>query len=150
MAANQQGGMDTMSVTHLAPTCEVTTRNDAIYRDKGNGTRVHYYLFPEYEVHANTIEPGTVQEWHHHTRIIESLYVTAGKIEARWVEAGEVQTHTLAVGDLIEVGATVHTFANPSEREPAEFLVFRFVPDGVDKREIIKNDRHADEPPAAT
>ena len=131
----------------LATTCTITTRDDAIYRDKGNGTRVRYYLFPEYEVHANTIDPGTVQEWHHHTRISETLYVTAGCIEARWVEQGAPRAALLNPGDLVEVGATVHTFANPSATEAAEFLVFRFLPDGSDKRDIIKNDRHADEPP---
>ena len=34
----------------------------------------------------------------------------------------------------------VHTFANETE-EDVEFVVFRFVPDGRDKRETIKSDK---------
>jgi mannose-6-phosphate isomerase-like protein (cupin superfamily) len=132
----------------LPPTCVVTTRAESIYRDKGDGTRVNYYLFDEYEIHANTIEPGTIQGWHHHDRIVETLYVVSGSIEARWVQDGTTQTRRLDRGDVIEVGASVHTFANPFHL-PAEFLVFRFVPDGTTKRDLIKGDRHADEPPGA-
>ena len=46
----------------------------------------------------------------------------------------------------MEVGATVHTFANPFTTT-AEFLVFRLVPDGQNKRAIIRRDRHADPRP---
>lgn len=136
----------TATRSRLSPSCAVTTRADAIYRDKGDGTRVSYYLFPEYEIHANVIDPGTVQGWHHHELIIETLYVTSGSIEARWTDGSEVATRRLDRGDVITVGSSVHTFANPYD-EPAEFVVFRLVPDGVDKRDLIKNDRHADEPP---
>jgi mannose-6-phosphate isomerase-like protein (cupin superfamily) len=130
----------------LPPGCVTTTKADAIFRDKGDGTTVSYYLFDEYEIHVNVIEAGTVQGWHHHDRIIETLYVTAGSIEARWLDNGHVVTRRLDRGDMVTVGASVHTFANPFDH-PAEFLVFRLVPDGTDKRDLIKNDRHADEPP---
>jgi mannose-6-phosphate isomerase-like protein (cupin superfamily) len=130
----------------LPPTCLVTGRADAIYRDKGDGTKVSYYRFDEYEIHANTLDPGSVQGWHHHNRIIETLYVVSGSMEARWIEDGDVRTRRLDRGDVITVGSSVHTFANPYE-QPAEFLVFRLVPDGTDKRDLIKNDRHADDPP---
>jgi mannose-6-phosphate isomerase-like protein (cupin superfamily) len=133
----------------LPSTCLVTTRADSIYTDKGDGTQVNYYLFDEYEIHANVIAAGTVQGWHHHDRIIETLYVTSGSIEARWLEDGQVTTRRLDRGDIITVGSSVHTFANPYA-EAAEFLVFRLVPDGTDKRDVIKNDRHADEPPPAS
>lgn len=131
----------------LPPTCVITTKADSIYRDKGDGTHVNYYLFDEYEIHANVIEAGTVQGWHHHERIIETLYVVSGSIEARWIDNGKITTRHLNRGDVISVGSSVHTFANPFD-EPAEFLVFRLVPDRTDKRELIKNDRHVDEPPA--
>jgi len=131
----------------LRPTCAVTPRAEAIFRDKGDGTKVSYYLFDEYEIHANTLEVGAVQGWHHHDRIIETLYVVAGSIEARWIgDDGEVVSRQLDPGDVVSVGASVHTFANPYE-ERAEFLVFRLVPDGISKRDLIKSDRHADEPP---
>ena len=40
----------------------------------------------------------------------------------------------------MQVGASVHTFENDTD-EVTEFIVFRFVPDGVDKRELIKGDK---------
>jgi uncharacterized RmlC-like cupin family protein len=131
----------------LPSTCVVTTKRAAIYRDKGNGTEVRYYLFPEYEIHANTVAPATVQDWHHHSKIVEALYVTAGRLEARWLEDGRTTTRQLERGDMVAVGSSIHTFANPSTDDPAEFLVFRFVPEGIDKRDLIKNDRHPDETP---
>lgn len=130
----------------LPATCVVTTRAESIYADKGDGTQVNYYLFDEYEIHANVLAAGSVQGWHHHDRIIETLYVTSGAIEARWLDGNQVTTRRLGRGDVVTVGSSIHTFANPTD-EPAEFLVFRLVPDGVDKRDLIKNDRHADEPP---
>ena len=40
----------------------------------------------------------------------------------------------------MRVQNSIHTFQNDTE-ENAEFVVFRFVPDGVDKREQIKKDK---------
>jgi mannose-6-phosphate isomerase-like protein (cupin superfamily) len=130
----------------LPTTCVVTSRAESIFTDKGDGTQVNYYLFDEYEIHANVLAAESVQGWHHHDRIIETLYITSGAIEARWLDGDQVTTRRLERGDVVTVGSSIHTFANPND-EPAEFLVFRLVPDGVDKRDLIKNDRHADEPP---
>ena len=117
-----------------------------MFRDKGDGTRVNYYLFSEHEIHANVLAPGTVQGWHHHDQISETLIVTAGSVEARWIDGDQVKTRALTPGDVLSVGSSVHTIANPFD-EPAQFCVFRFVPDGVNKQELIKNDRHTDDPP---
>ena len=38
------------------------------------------------------------------------------------------------------MGNSVHTFANETD-EDVEFVVFRFVPEGRDKREMIKSDK---------
>lgn len=124
--------------------CEIRRRSDAIFRDKGNGTRVHYHIFPEYEVHANELAPHSTQEWHHHKRIVEALYIISGSVEARWLDDnGSKSSAILSSGDMIDVGGTVHTFQNPTG-EPCHFVVFRLVPDGTDKHELIKNDRYAD------
>lgn len=40
----------------------------------------------------------------------------------------------------MRVQNSIHTFQNDTE-EDTEFIVFRFVPDGVDKREQIKKDK---------
>ena len=42
--------------------------------------------------------------------------------------------------ELVQVGNRVHTFENDTD-EIVEFLVFRFVPDGTDKREMIREDK---------
>lgn len=127
----------------LLPTVEITRRTDSSFVDKENGTRVNYYLFPEFEIHSNTIAANTEQEWHHHTKIEEILFITGGTLTSRWLEANVIHEATLQPGDMIRVGASVHTFANRTKEE-AYFLVFRYVPDGHDKHEIIKNDRFAD------
>jgi quercetin dioxygenase-like cupin family protein len=133
-------------VTFVPNGCTIVREGEAIYRDKRNGTHVHYFIFPEYEIHANTIEPGSIQEWHHHERIVETLFVTRGSLEARWADGAAMVRKTLHVGDVIEVGRTSHTFANVSARRSA-FVVFRLIPDGTDKRELIKADRVVDAPP---
>jgi uncharacterized cupin superfamily protein len=121
----------------------IVSRADALFRDKGTGTLVHYYIQPEYEVHYNEVLPGTEQEWHHHVKIEEVLYIVDGELEARWREDGREISQTVAAGDLVSVGSCSHTFANAS-RTVARFIVFRMVPDGKDKRDIIKGDKVLD------
>lgn len=41
---------------------------------------------------------------------------------------------------VIRVGNSLHTIENLTD-EQASFLVFRMVPDGKSKRDIIKNDK---------
>ena len=33
--------------------------DDAIYVDKKDGTKVHYFIFDEFEIHYNSIAPHT-------------------------------------------------------------------------------------------
>ncbi|PIZ63268.1 hypothetical protein COY17_00920 [Candidatus Saccharibacteria bacterium CG_4_10_14_0_2_um_filter_52_9] len=128
---------------NLLASAQISRLDESIFVDKGNGTKVNYRIFPEFEVHGNTVDANTQQEWHHHTKIEETIYVTEGELVALWLEGETHHEETLHTGDVIRVGASVHTFANRTE-QPASFVVFRFVPDGTDKREIIKNDRYAD------
>ena len=73
--------------------------------------------------------------------IEEILYITSGKLEAQWIDNnGNPQQQTVKEGDLIRVGNSPHTFLNQKEQE-ANLVVFRFVPDGKDKRSIIKDDK---------
>jgi quercetin dioxygenase-like cupin family protein len=123
---------------------KIHSKSSAIHIDKKEGSSVNYYIFPEYELHYNEIKPGTVQGWHHHPTITETLFVIEGEIEAHWVnELGEKQQKTVTVGDVIEVEDTPHTFINCSNRI-VKFVVFRFVPTGEDKHELIKNDKVLD------
>ena len=116
------------------------SKKDAIHADKPNGTSVDYYIFPEYEVHTNCIAPYSIQEWHYHEKIIETLLITKGKLLCRYLEGTDQHSRYLYEGDLVQVGNSIHTFENDTEEE-VQFIVFRFVPDGTDKREVIKRDK---------
>jgi len=61
-------------------------------------------------------------------------------MKCSWYEDQQVHTVTLNEKDLIQVKNSIHTFSNNSD-DNCEFVVFRFVPDGIDKSEIIKNDK---------
>jgi uncharacterized RmlC-like cupin family protein len=126
---------------------QVTRRAESIARDKADGTSVRYYIFPEYEVHANEIEPGSTQQWHHHELIEEVIYVVSGRLVVIWQNGSAVETEELATGDLVRVGTSAHTLANRSS-EVARFVVFRMVPDGTDKRDLMRGDKHVDAPPS--
>ena len=123
---------------------EIIRRSQAIHIDKSEGTSVDYYLFPEYEIHYNEVPPGTVQVWHHHQVIEETLLMIQGTLEARWKEDGQEKTATLQPGDLVRVEDTPHTFANVSENL-VTFVIFRLILQGVDQQARIKNDKHLDE-----
>ena len=60
-----------------------------------------------------------------------------GVLTCRWLEDGAERTRKVREQEIVRVGSSVHTFANETE-EDVEFVVFRFVPDGRDKRETIK------------
>lgn len=124
---------------------KIVSRNQAIHVDKSEGSSVDYYIFPEYEIHYNEIKPGTVQQWHHHNKVCETLYVVSGEIEAHWVSGdGQKRMQVVSAGDVVEVENTPHTFINSSVGL-VKFVVFRFVPSGKDQRETIKNDKVLDE-----
>ena len=126
---------------------KVVRQEAAVAVDKEDGTHVRYYAFPEYEIHYNEVLPQTTQQWHHHELIEEVIYVVLGSISVYWEDQGETQYAELKEGDLVRVERTPHTFTNFSRRT-ARFMVFRMVPDGSDKHEIIKADKVEDIPPA--
>ncbi len=120
---------------------EIMRSADAISVIKENKTSVDYYIFSEYEIHTNTIPPDSVQEWHSHSVIEETILITRGQMTFSWKdEAGAVQEQLLQKGDLVRVGTSLHTFLNRSGQD-TDFVVFRFIPDGRDKRQQIKNDK---------
>lgn len=119
---------------------EFKTLNDSINVKKPNGTEVNYYIFDEYEIHLNKIPPFSVQEWHYHSEIEETILVTKGTLCCRWIEGNKEKSRKINPGELVRVKKSVHTFENNTD-EAVEFTVFRFVPSGEDKRNIIKNDK---------
>jgi len=114
-----------------------------IFVVKPEGTRVTYYLFPEYEIHYNELLPNSVQQWHHHTVIEETLFVISGEIEIRWLENDTVVAEKIQHGDVVRVEDTPHTLANLSDTA-ATFLVVRLILSGKDNREVIKHDKYLD------
>lgn len=119
---------------------DILTQIDAISVIKENRTNVDYFIFDEYEVHLNKIPPNAEQEWHRHRKIEEVIVMVSGEICIKWKEDGAVMSEKLMKGSVVRVKKSTHTIKNISNSS-AEFIVFRMVPSGEVKREIIKNDK---------
>ena len=131
-----------MGSVKLPAVPEIVQESDAITVTKDDGTKVSYYIFPEFEVHANTIVAGTVQSWHFHKAIEEIIFVTSGQIEVLWLDENKQKaTKTLKAGDLCRLGSSVHNVANNTQ-ETATFLVYRLIPTGKNQHAFIKGDRY--------
>lgn len=119
---------------------ELYRLKDSVFVEKANGTKVNYFIFDEFEIHQNIISPRTSQEWHRHEVIEEVLVVTSGVIAIKWKDNDRTYMEKASKGMVIRVGNSLHTIENLTD-EQASFLVFRMVPDGKSKRDIIKNDK---------
>ena len=119
---------------------EFKTLQDTIAVQKANGTNVNYYIFDEYEIHLNQIKPHSIQEWHYHSQIEETLLVTKGELCCKYLENNMEQRRNVKQGELVLVKNSIHTFENNKD-ESVEFVVFRFVPSGESRRDVIKNDK---------
>jgi uncharacterized cupin superfamily protein len=122
---------------------KIIKKTDAVYVAKPEGTRVTYFLFPEYEVHYNEQIPGSTQLWHHHEKVWETIYMIEGKLTAKWKDNGKIKEIIVEAGDLVEVGHTPHTFTNSSTKK-IKFLVIKQVLKGVDNTETLKKDKVLD------
>ncbi len=121
-------------------TLEIHNLENSLYNQKENLTKVNYFIFDEYEIHFNTIPSKTSQEWHMHREIEEALFVISGEILVRWKDNNIIREKLVYKNSVIRVKKSIHTIENQSNEE-ATFLVFRMVPDGTNKRDIIKNDK---------
>lgn len=120
---------------------EVIHKDDSIHVKKDSGTEVNYYIFDEAEIHLNRMKPHTIQEWHFHERIDENILMTKGNLLCRYLDENGAEKSCCAVpGDIVRVHNSIHTFENNTD-DIVEFIVFRFVPDGKCKRELIKTDK---------
>ena len=124
----------------------VVHKKDSIHVSKSSGTDVNYYIFDEAEIHVNRINPHAIQEWHFHEHISENLLMTKGKLLCRYIDSEKAeQDFYVTEGDLIDIGSSIHTFENDTD-DVAEFVIFRYVPSGVNRREMIKNDKTVVDP----
>jgi uncharacterized cupin superfamily protein len=121
----------------------IIKKSEAVRVSKPEGTDVDYFLFDDYEVHYNEQAPGTMQTWHHHEEIWETLYIIDGELVARWREDGEEKTQVVRAGDLIESERSAHTFTNESDTT-VRFLVIKRIPTNQDYKEVFKNDKVLD------
>ncbi|MNP55641.1 Cupin domain protein [compost metagenome] len=119
---------------------DIFTKLDGISVTKENKTDVDYFIFDEFEIHLNKIPPNAKQEWHKHETIEEVLVVTKGELIVKWKENESIETTTVFKDNIVRVKKSIHTIENHTD-EWAEFTVFRMVPSGENKREIIKNDK---------
>ena len=120
---------------------ELVHKSDSIHVCKESGTEVNYFIFEEAEIHLNKIKPHTVQEWHYHEKIDENLLITKGTLLCRYLDdKDKEQTCYANAGDVVRVHNSIHTFENDTADE-VEFVVFRYVPKGIDQKLIIKNDK---------
>lgn len=117
---------------------------NALNVSKPEGTNVTYYLFNEYEIHYNEQVPDSIQTWHHHEKIWETLYIIEGELVAKWKENGEEKSEVIKAGDLVETERTPHTFSNNSGKI-VKFLVIKQIPKGENYKEILKTDKVIDQ-----
>lgn len=123
---------------------KITSKQDALHASKPEGINVNYYLFDEYEVHYNEQAPHSIQVWHHHEKIWETLFIIEGELIVKWrvdeVEKGQI----VRTGDLVETEHTPHTFINNTDRT-IKFLVIKQVLTGQNKKELFKMDKVLDQ-----
>lgn len=124
----------------LAKKIEIMTNQEAIQVEKSDGTQVLYSIFPEFEVHQNTLPSQTIQEWHAHQSIEEILLITSGEIRIETIENQQKRQKKCQQGTVIRMNQSIHRLINDQENE-VTFVVFRFVPQGKDTREKIKTDK---------
>ncbi|MEV4352267.1 cupin domain-containing protein [Actinoplanes sp. NPDC049596] len=124
---------------------KIVKRDEAVTVVKDDGTRVVYHMFGEYEVHFNELPPGSVQEWHSHAVLEETICVTAGELTILWTdEADQQSTDILHPGDTARVGTSFHTLRNDSD-STVIFIALRLVLSGEDHTRTFKTDKCIDE-----
>ncbi|WP_314085970.1 cupin domain-containing protein [Pseudolactococcus chungangensis] len=119
---------------------EIARQTSAISVTKSSGTQVAYYLYPEFEIHVNILPAGVVQDWHKHVQLDENVIVTSGEITVEYLENGHVSSQIVQENDVLRVKRSIHRLLNQSS-EPAQFIVFRFVPTGQEQSELMKQDK---------
>ena len=122
---------------------KLTNAKDVPHVSKPEGTNVRYYLFKDYEVHYNDQAPHTIQTWHHHEKLWETIYIIEGELTAHWRDGNEAKSQLVSSGDLIETERSAHTFSNDSDKV-VRFLVIKRMPSGEDQSEILKTDKILD------
>lgn len=123
---------------------KIIKREETLSVSKPEGTNVQYYLRDEYELHYNEQIPDSTQTWHHHEKILESVYIIEGELTAEWKIGNKIMKQIVKGGDLIETENTPHTFTNHTDKI-VKFIVIKQVPTGIEKKNILKTDKVIDQ-----
>ncbi len=124
----------------MAKSIDIRQLSDAISVEKDNGTKVNYFLHPEFEIHQNVLPANTIQDWHKHQAIEEIIVPTKGNVTIQVLEDNAVRTYTANCGEVLRVKQSIHRIIG-DVKEETEFIVFRFVPTGSDQSDKIKHDK---------
>lgn len=124
----------------MAKSIDIRQLSEAISVEKDNGTKVNYFLYPEFEIHQNILPANTIQDWHKHQAIEEIIVPTKGNVTIQVLEDNAVRTYTANCGEVLRVKQSIHRIIG-DDKEETEFIVFRFVPTGNDQSDKIKNDK---------
>lgn len=122
---------------------KIIRNSNAVHNVKPEGDIMTYFLFDEYEVIQVDQPPHTVQQRHHHEKVIETVYLIEGELVAKWLEDGEEKSELLKPGDLTEAGPQPHYYANESDKV-ARIICFKRIPTGRNNRETFKKDKIVD------
>jgi quercetin dioxygenase-like cupin family protein len=121
----------------------IVQASDVPHIERPDGSSVTYYMFKDYEVMHSVIPPHSIQPWHHHDIISETIYVVEGELVVLWRENDQEKRQVLSPGDLIESERTIHTYANESD-QPAITICLKHIPRDGDYHETFKNDKVLD------
>lgn len=124
----------------MAKSIDIRQLSEAISVEKDNGTKVNYFLYPEFEIHQNVLPANTIQDWHKHQAIEEIIVPTKGNVTIQVLEDNAIKTYTANCGDVLRVKDSIHRIIGDTKEE-VQFTVFRFVPSGNDQSDKIKNDK---------
>lgn len=122
---------------------KIYSRHDGVIRRRPDGTETTYYLFDEYELHANTIPPHATQEWHHHEKVHEVLYLIEGELVMKWRENDREREEVIYAGCVVEMENSPHTIENRSDSN-VSFLIMKVILKGNDNKEVFKEDKILD------
>lgn len=124
----------------MGKSIDIRQLSEAISVEKDNGTKVNYFLYPEFEIHQNVLPANTIQDWHKHQAIEEIIVPTKGNVTIQVLEDNAVRTYTANCGEVLRVKQSIHRIIG-DVKEETEFIVFRFVPTGSDQSDKIKHDK---------
>lgn len=124
----------------MAKSIDIRQLSEAISVEKDNGTKVNYFLYPEFEIHQNVLPANTIQDWHKYQAIEEIIVPTKGNVTVQVLEDNAVRTYNANCGEVLRVKQSIYRIIG-DVKEETELIVFRFVPTGSDQSDKIKHDK---------